>query len=98
MQATAQLLEQVTRDQREAEVVKAVVSQEEIEVKAKAGETGAIAAESQADLDQALPALQAAVDSLHALNKNDITEIKSMLKPPPLVMMTMEVSCSLLCL
>ena len=33
------------------------------------------------------------MDSLHALNKGDITEIKSMVKPPPLVIMTMEVSC-----
>ena len=59
--------------------------------------------EAKADLDQALPALNAALDSLNALNKGDIVEIKSMLKPPPLVQMTMEVlsklslSCSCLC-
>lgn len=45
----------------------------------------AMADEAQADLDEALPALNAAMDSLKALNKGDITEIKSFPKPPPLV-------------
>lgn len=103
MQATAKLLVQVAVDQEEAEHVRAVVSQEEIEVKGKAAQTQALADEAKADLDQALPALNAALDSLNALNKGDIVEIKSMLKPPPLVQMTMEVlsklslSCSCLC-
>jgi hypothetical protein len=44
-----------------------------------------MADEAQADLDEALPALNAAMDSLKALNKGDITEIKSFPKPPPLV-------------
>jgi hypothetical protein len=44
-----------------------------------------MAGEAQADLDEALPALNAAMDSLKALNKNDITEIKSFAKPPPMV-------------
>jgi hypothetical protein len=44
-----------------------------------------MAGEAQADLDEALPALNAAMDSIKALNKNDITEIKSFPKPPPLV-------------
>ena len=42
------------------------------------------------------PIHQAAVDSLNALNKNDITEIKSFPKPPPLVQKTMEAVCVLL--
>ena len=40
------------------------------------GETKAIAASAQADLDKAMPALDAAVKSLNALNKNDIVEMK----------------------
>lgn len=102
MQATATLLVQVAKDQLEAEDVRAVVSREESEVKTKAAHTQALADEAKADLDQALPALNAAVDSLSALNKGDIVEIKSMVKPPPLVLMTMEVrrpcSCCCLCL
>eukprot|EP00951_Prasinocladus_malaysianus_P010352 scaffold75916_cov45-Prasinocladus_malaysianus.AAC.1 len=42
-----------------------------------------------------MPALNAAVSALNALNKNDITEIKSFSKPPPLVQMTMEAVCIL---
>ena len=91
VQATATLLEEVAVDQEEAEQVRAVVSREESEVKTKAAQTQALANEAKVDLDQAMPALNAAVDSLNSLNKGDIVEIKSMLKPPPLVQMTMEV-------
>lgn len=35
------------------------------------------------------------MNSLKALNKNDIVEIKSFAKPPPLVQMTMEAICIL---
>lgn len=44
-----------------------------------------VADDAKADLEEAMPALNAAIDSLKALNKNDITEIKSFPKPPPLV-------------
>lgn len=88
------LLAQVTKDQAQAEAVRQVVSVEEQEVKAKAAQTQALADDAKADLDEALPALQAAVDSLSSLNKSDIVEIKSMLKPPPLVVMTLEVRTS----
>ena len=91
LQATASLLIQVAVDQEEAEYVRSVVSKEEAAVKGKAAQTQALADDAKADLDQALPALNAALDSLNALNKGDIVEIKSMLKPPPLVQMTMEV-------
>ena len=40
---------------------------------------------AQADLAQAMPALEAAITALEALNKKDITEIKSYGQPPHLV-------------
>lgn len=40
---------------------------------------------AQADLAQAMPALEAAIAALEALNKKDITEIKSYGQPPLLV-------------
>ena len=43
-----------------------------------------------------MPALEAAVESLNALNKGDITEVKGFPKPPPLVQLTMEAVCILL--
>ncbi|KAK9840800.1 hypothetical protein WJX81_005500 [Elliptochloris bilobata] len=54
------------------------------------------AAAMQAEVlrDQA-SAEAAAVDSLNALNKGDVIEIKSMIKPPPLVLMVMEAVCVL---
>lgn len=79
-------------DQEAAEAVSATVAQEEAQVKGKAAQTQALADDAKADLDKAMPAFNAAVDSLNALNKGDIVEIKSMQKPPPLVQMTMEVS------
>eukprot|EP00898_Chlorokybus_atmophyticus_P006606 jgi/Chlat1/6947/Chrsp52S06617 len=91
--ATAVLLEKVNRDREAAQQVKAVVGAEEAEVKRKAAETQAMADDAKADLDEALPALQAAVDALSALNKQDITEIKSFPKPPPLVQKTLEAVC-----
>jgi dynein heavy chain len=51
--------------------------------------------DAQKDLDAALPALNTALTALNSLNKNDITEIKSFSKPPPLVLTTMEAVCVL---
>lgn len=93
--ATAELLKKVAVDQLEAEKVKVTVGKDEAEVKIMQQETKAVADDAQADLDEAMPALEAAVNSLKALNKNDITEIKSFPKPPPLVAMTMEAVCIL---
>ncbi|XP_074657783.1 dynein axonemal heavy chain 2-like [Tubulanus polymorphus] len=45
---------------------------------------------AQQDLDEALPALQAAMLALEALNKKDIGEIKSYGRPPPLVETVMQ--------
>ena len=55
--------------------------EEKAQAKALAAETEAIAASAKADLEEAMPALDAAVESLNALNKNDIVEIKNLLTP-----------------
>ncbi|CAD7967000.1 unnamed protein product, partial [Amoebophrya sp. A25] len=52
--------------------------------------------EASHDLSQAMPAFHAAVKALDALDKKDITEIRTFVKPPPLVMLTMEAVCVLL--
>lgn len=94
-ESTAKLMLKIAEDREEAERVKAIVTSEEQEVKAMQQETQQIADEAKADLEEAMPALEAAVNSLKALNKNDIVEIKSFPKPPPLVQMTMEAVCIL---
>jgi dynein heavy chain len=76
--------------------VKDIVEQEEAQVKEQAALTQLIKDDAQKDLDAALPALNAALTALNSLNKNDITEIKSFSKPPPLVLVTMEAVCILL--
>ncbi|XP_066267393.1 dynein axonemal heavy chain 2-like isoform X1 [Branchiostoma lanceolatum] len=45
---------------------------------------------AQKDLDEAMPALEAAVKALESLNKKDMTEIKSYAKPPALVETVMQ--------
>ena len=59
------------------------ISKDEVECKA-------IAEDAQADLDKALPALEAAQKALELLNKKDMAEVKAYAKPPQAVMTTME--------
>lgn len=50
---------------------------------------------AQADLDEAMPALEEALIALDALSKKDISEVKSYGRPPPKVTMVMEAVCVL---
>jgi dynein heavy chain, axonemal len=93
--ATAALLEKVAADKDEAGKVQHVVGKDAAEVQNFQQEVQAIADDAKADLAEALPVLESAVKSLNALNKNDIVEMKSFTKPPPLVMLTMEAVCTL---
>lgn len=55
-----------------------------------------LADEAQADLDLALPAMEAATKALESLNKADINELRVFNKPPHLVKFVMEAVCLLL--
>lgn len=94
-QAVKDLMLVLAEDQSAADVVRKNVQVEEAAAKEKAAETQAIAEDAQQDLAEALPALEAAVKSLDALDKNDITEIKQFQKPPELVRTVMEAVCIL---
>lgn len=59
-----------------AEETRRSVQAEEAKASEKARFAGAIAADAQRDLDEALPALDAALTSLKSLNKNDVTEVR----------------------
>ncbi|KAJ3111626.1 Dynein heavy chain 6, axonemal [Phlyctochytrium bullatum] len=89
------LMIKIAKDQEMADGVRKVVSEEEAVVREQAKSTEAIAAEAQKDLDEALPALQAAYKSLETLDKKDIAELKVFTKPPDLVLMVMEAVCIL---
>ncbi|XP_056004113.1 dynein axonemal heavy chain 6-like isoform X1 [Ostrea edulis] len=92
---TNNLMERLVVDQEAADKVRKVVVEDEAVAKTKADETQAIADDAQRDLDQALPALEAAVKALDSLDKNDIAEIRVFSKPPELVQTVMEAVCIL---
>lgn len=72
------------------------VSKDEAAVTVQAAECAVIQADAQKDLDKAMPALDAAMNALNALDKKDIGEIKTFSKPPEAVQTTMEAVCVLL--
>lgn len=59
---------------------------EEKEVTEKKQRVAERQAECDRDLQKALPALQAAVDALNTLNRNNLTELKSFATPPAAVL------------
>ncbi len=93
---TQALLEQVARETRGAEAIAARVSEDEAVVKAQQDEASLVQADAQRDLDRALPALEKAIKALNALEKKDITEMRSYATPPEAVQKVMECVCILL--
>lgn len=69
---------------------------EEIKCKEEADKAAAIKKDCEDRLEAAMPAYRQALSALQALTKNDLMEVKSMLKPPPGVRFTMEAVCKLL--
>uniref|UniRef100_A0A8C3CZ11 Dynein axonemal heavy chain 1 n=1 Tax=Cairina moschata TaxID=8855 RepID=A0A8C3CZ11_CAIMO len=76
-----------------AEETRNAVQAEETKAKKKAQKAQAIADDAQKDLAEALPALDAALASLRKLNKNDVTEVRAMQRPPLGVKMVIEAVC-----
>ncbi|KAL4086285.1 hypothetical protein PRIC1_014412 [Phytophthora ramorum] len=87
------MMKQITLDKKDADETKAVVEKEEQIANKKAAETKEIADDAQRDLDEALPALEAAVQCLNRLKKSDIDEVKALKNPPHGVKLTMEAAC-----
>lgn len=72
---TDALLVNVEKETVEADKVKAVVSIDEAKAKEEANKVTAIKEECEADLAEAMPALNSAIKALDTLTKNDITEV-----------------------
>jgi dynein heavy chain len=83
----------ITIDKASADETRTIVEKEEEVATAKAAATKAIADDAQADLDEALPALEAAVQCLSKLKKADIDEVKAFSSPSSGVRLTMEAAC-----
>ncbi|XP_071830856.1 dynein axonemal heavy chain 1-like isoform X2 [Apostichopus japonicus] len=90
---TVLTMEQIQKDTIVANETKEVVQKEEQQAVAKAKETQEIADDAQRDLDEALPALDAALASLKSLNRNDVVEVRAMQRPPNGVRITVEAVC-----
>ncbi|XP_030840434.1 dynein heavy chain 1, axonemal isoform X1 [Strongylocentrotus purpuratus] len=88
----------VTMERIKVDTVKAnetmeLVQKEEQQAMAKAKDTQEIAADAQRDLDEALPALDAALASLKSLNRNDVVEVRALQRPPNGVRMVIDAVC-----
>ncbi|KAK2581766.1 hypothetical protein KPH14_002245 [Odynerus spinipes] len=92
-EATAKMIDQITLDTAEAEKVKTVAMKQEQAATKLKNENQLIRDEAEADLSEAKPMLDAAEESLRALNKSDITEVKAMKRPPVGVLLVIEAMC-----
>ncbi|XP_053933024.1 dynein axonemal heavy chain 1 [Cuculus canorus] len=90
---TAATMEQLQVDTAVAEETRSAVQAEEMKAKVKAQAAQAIADDAQKDLDEALPALDAALASLRNLNKSDVSEVRALQRPPIGVKMVIEAVC-----
>ncbi|XP_069062696.1 dynein axonemal heavy chain 1 [Pleurodeles waltl] len=94
-QDTVTTMDKIKVDTAVAEETRASVQVEEAKATVKAQKAQAIADDAQKDLDEALPALDAALASLKSLNRNDITEVRAMQRPPVGVKLVIEAVCIL---
>ncbi|KAH8363782.1 hypothetical protein KR200_006735, partial [Drosophila serrata] len=90
------LLDNLTKETKQADAVKQSVLEDETNAKEKAAVAQAISEDAGKDLEIAMPALREAEDALKGLTKADINELKSFTTPPALVQFCMEAVCILL--
>lgn len=86
-------METIKKDTVIAEETRKSVQEEEAKASQKAKIAEAIAADAERDLNEALPALDAALTSLKSLNKNDVTEVRALQRPPPGVKLVIDAVC-----
>ncbi|XP_076227649.1 dynein axonemal heavy chain 1 [Nomia melanderi] len=92
-EATAEMIERMTVDTMEAEKTRQQAKEQEATATKMKADNQAIKDEAEADLSEARPMLLAAEKSLKALNRNDITEVKAMKRPPVGVLLVIEAVC-----
>ena len=93
---TDDMLVVINEKQAEANEMKTIVQGEEKICAEQAAVAKAIADDCQEQLDEAIPALNAAQKALSTLKKNDMDEVKAMKKPPGGVRLTLEAVCILM--
>ncbi|KAI8904079.1 dynein heavy chain and region D6 of dynein motor-domain-containing protein [Gorgonomyces haynaldii] len=90
---TADMMKVIQGESIEVEKKRAIVRADEEVANKKAGEAKAIKDECEADLAEAIPALESAMEALDTLKPADITNVKAMKNPPGAVKMVMEAIC-----
>uniref|UniRef100_A0A674GPT7 Dynein axonemal heavy chain 3 n=1 Tax=Taeniopygia guttata TaxID=59729 RepID=A0A674GPT7_TAEGU len=90
---TDKMMVKIEKETVEVDAKKAIVSADEKEANDAAAVAQGIKDECEADLAEALPALEAAEAALNTLNPSDITLVKSMQNPPAPVKLVMESIC-----
>ena len=84
---TEVLMHQIEEKLPGVEATRKTVSEEAAVAQKEADIVGAQKAEVEADLAEAIPALEAAVEALNTIKPNDINEIKNLSKPPEKIRM-----------
>lgn len=93
---TEEILLVIQSESIEVEKKKAIVQSDEVVANKKAGEAKAIKEDCEADLAEAIPALEAAMQALDTLKPADITNVKALKNPPPAVRLVLEAICVML--
>jgi dynein heavy chain len=87
---TEEIMMQITKDTAEADKTRNVVAAEQQESAKQAEAAEIIKAECQKELEQAIPELEAAIQSLKTVKKQDLDLIKSMQRPPMPIRLALE--------
>lgn len=90
---TQEMMVVIQTESIEVEHKRALVKVDEEVANKKASEAKAIKDDCEADLAEAIPALEAAMEALDTLKPADITNVKALKNPPPAVRMVMEAIC-----
>jgi dynein heavy chain len=90
---TDKIMIQIERESKDVMVTKNIVSVDEAIATKKAEESKAMKEDCEAQLAEAIPALNAALAALDTLKPADITVLKSMKSPPAGVKLVMEAVC-----
>ncbi|GMR33327.1 hypothetical protein PMAYCL1PPCAC_03522, partial [Pristionchus mayeri] len=93
---TSMLMSSIERESIEVENAREVVAANEHKANEAATKAQALKVESEEDLANALPSLEAAVDALETMKQSDISSLKTMRYPPYGVRICMEAVCILL--
>lgn len=90
---TEQIMVNIERDTAQAEKKKEIIGADEAAANEAAAAAQAIKDDCDSDLQEAIPALNAALAALNTLKPPDITIVKSMKNPPLAVKLVLEAVC-----